>query len=56
MELAIENYSQVLQDGEFLRLGSNELCRVDVRVIAATHCDLEQAISERRVEKTCIIG
>ena len=36
---------QVLQDGEFLRLGSNETIKVDVRVIAATHCDLEQAIS-----------
>ncbi|MBZ5676588.1 MAG: sigma-54 dependent transcriptional regulator [Acidobacteriia bacterium] len=39
---------QVLQDGEFLRLGSNEICRVDVRVIAATHCDLDQAISDGR--------
>jgi len=39
---------QVLQDSEFLRLGSKEVCRVDVRVIAATHCDLEKAIFERR--------
>jgi two-component system, NtrC family, response regulator AtoC len=39
---------QVLQDGEFLRLGSKEICRVDVRVIAATHCDLDQAISDGR--------
>jgi two-component system, NtrC family, response regulator AtoC len=39
---------QVLQDGEFLRLGSNEICRVDVRIIAATHCDLEKAISDGR--------
>ena len=39
---------QVLQDGEFLRLGSKETCRVDVRVIAATHCDLESAINEGR--------
>lgn len=39
---------QVLQDGEFLRLGGKEMCRVNVRVIAATHCDLEQAIVERR--------
>lgn len=35
---------QVLQDGEFLRLGSKEPTRVNVRVIAATHCDLEEAI------------
>jgi transcriptional regulator with PAS, ATPase and Fis domain len=39
---------QVLQDSEFTRLGSSEARRVDVRVIAATHCDLEQAIAESR--------
>jgi two-component system, NtrC family, response regulator AtoC len=39
---------QVLQDSEFIRLGSSEPRRVDVRVIAATHCDLEQAIVENR--------
>lgn len=39
---------QVLQDFEFMRLGSSEPRRVDVRVIAATHCNLERAISEGR--------
>ena len=39
---------QVLQDQEFQRLGGKETIRVDVRVIAATHCDLEKAISEGR--------
>ena len=39
---------QVLQDGEFIRLGATEPRRVDVRVIAATHCDLERAIEEGR--------
>ena len=39
---------QVLQDQEFQRLGGKETIRVDVRVIAATHCDLEQAIAEGR--------
>ena len=39
---------QVLQDGEFLRLGGCEPRRVDVRVIAATHCDLERMIEEKR--------
>jgi two-component system, NtrC family, response regulator AtoC len=39
---------QVVQDGEFLRLGGAEVCRVDVRVIAATHCNLEQAIADGR--------
>src|SRR6185436_7641556 len=33
---------QVLQDQEFQRLGGKETISVDVRVIAATHCDLEK--------------
>lgn len=37
---------QVLQDKEFIRLGAKETCRVDVRVMAATHTDLEQAITD----------
>ena len=36
---------QVLQDHEFQRLGGKETLRVDVRVIAATHKDLEKAIA-----------
>ena len=39
---------QVLQDQEFQRLGGKETIHVDVRVIAATHCDLERAIAEGR--------
>ena len=39
---------QVLQDKEFIRLGSKESTHVDVRVIAATHCDLEKAITDGR--------
>jgi two-component system response regulator AtoC len=39
---------QVLQDQEFLRLGARDVSRVDVRIIAATHRDLERAISARR--------
>lgn len=39
---------QVLQDQEFQRLGGKETIRVDVRVIAATHCDLEKAIEDGR--------
>lgn len=37
---------QVLQDSEFQRLGGKETVRVDVRVIAATHKNLEKAIAE----------
>ncbi len=38
----------VLQDSEFQRLGGRETIRVNVRVLAATHCDLEHAIEEGR--------
>jgi two-component system response regulator AtoC len=38
---------QVLQDQEFQRIGGKETIRVDVRVIAATHKDLERAIVEQ---------
>jgi two-component system, NtrC family, response regulator AtoC len=37
---------QVLQDSEFQRLGGKDTVRVDVRVIAATHKDLEKAMFE----------
>src|ERR671931_1954370 len=37
---------QVLQDGEFSRLGGRGDVRVDVRVIAATNRDLELAVAE----------
>jgi two-component system response regulator AtoC len=39
---------QVLQDHEFLRLGAKTSSRVDVRIMAATHCDLEKAIQDGR--------
>ncbi len=37
---------QVLQDGEFTRLGGNEEVSVDVRVICATHRNLEEMVRE----------
>jgi len=36
---------RVLQDGEFERLGSTKTIKVDVRLIAATHRNLEEAVS-----------
>jgi two-component system response regulator AtoC len=38
---------QVLQDREFQRIGGKEIVKVDVRVLAATHRDLEAAIADR---------
>jgi two-component system response regulator AtoC len=38
---------QVLQDGEFARLGGREDVHVDVRVVAATNQDLERSVGER---------
>jgi len=38
---------QVLQDREFQRIGGKDVIKVDVRVMAATHRDLEKAIVER---------
>jgi two-component system, NtrC family, response regulator AtoC len=38
---------QVVQDQEFQRVGGKETIRVDVRIMAATHRDLERAIIER---------
>jgi len=37
---------QVLQDGEFSRLGGKHDVRVDVRVLAATNQDLERGVAE----------
>lgn len=39
---------RVLAEGEFFRVGGRELIRVDVRVIAATHQDLESLVAEGR--------
>ena len=39
---------RVLQEGEVVRLGSNEVVKVDVRVIACTHRDLEARLRRKR--------
>ncbi|MBI5137614.1 MAG: sigma-54-dependent Fis family transcriptional regulator [Nitrospirae bacterium] len=36
---------QVVQDGEFVRLGGEQDVRVDVRIVAATNRDLEQCVA-----------
>jgi formate hydrogenlyase transcriptional activator len=37
---------RVLQEREFERVGDSQPISVDVRVLAATHCDLEAAVSD----------
>jgi two-component system nitrogen regulation response regulator GlnG len=39
---------RVLAEGEFFRVGGRELIRVDVRVIAATHQDLDRLVHDGR--------
>ena len=39
---------RVLQEKQFERVGGSETITVDVRVIAATNCDLDQALREKR--------
>jgi two-component system nitrogen regulation response regulator GlnG len=39
---------RVLADGEFYRVGGHSAVKVDVRIIAATHQDLEQRVKEGR--------
>jgi transcriptional regulator with GAF, ATPase, and Fis domain len=39
---------RALQEGRFEPVGSDQTVRVDVRLLAATHVDLEKAIRERR--------
>jgi DNA-binding NtrC family response regulator len=42
---------RVLQNGEFSRVGSNENVKTDVRVIAASNVDLEEAVREGRFRR-----
>ena len=39
---------RILADGEFYRVGGQTAIKVDVRIIAATHQNLEQLVSENR--------
>jgi two-component system response regulator HydG len=39
---------RVLQDGNFTRVGGNQIVKTDIRVMAATNQDLDKAIEEKR--------
>ena len=39
---------RVLQEREFERLGGTRTKKIDVRVVAATHCDLEEMIAQKK--------
>ena len=39
---------RVLQEGEFERVGGTQTLRADVRILAATHCDLRSLVEQRR--------
>ena len=39
---------RVLENGEYIKVGSSKVCRTDVRVIAATHKDLSDLVAEGR--------
>jgi formate hydrogenlyase transcriptional activator len=41
-------FLRVLQEQEFERLGSTRTIRVDIRLVAATNCDLATMVAERR--------
>ncbi len=42
---------RVLQEGEYRPVGSNQTRKLDIRIIAASSCDLEQACAEGRFRK-----
>ncbi len=39
---------RVLETGEFLRVGGEEMCKVDVRIITATNADLTDKVAEHK--------
>lgn len=42
---------RVLQDGEFTRVGGNEVLKADVRILAASNVDLERAVDQGKFRR-----
>ena len=47
---------RVLSDGEFYRVGGHTSIKVDVRIIAATHQNLEDLVTKTLFGRICFIG
>ena len=47
---------RAIQEGEIQRVGSTKIKKVDVRLIAATHKNLESMVQEKSFVKTCTIA
>ena len=57
MTLAMQvKLNRVLQDRTFERVGSNKSLTADVRIVAATHVNLEDAIARGRSARTSTIA
>ena len=46
----------MLQEGSFEPVGADRTVKVDVRIVAATHRDLEQAIEQGRFRRDLSTG
>ncbi len=52
LPLAVQaQFLRALQEGEIMRVGSSKPIKVDVRIVAATNVDLEQAVEQARFRK-----
>ena len=46
---------RILENGEFIKVGSSKVQKTDVRIIAATNVKLKEAVEKRNLEKIYII-
>jgi transcriptional regulator with PAS, ATPase and Fis domain len=56
MPLALQSKLRVLQEKEYEPVGSNQMLRSDVRIIAATSIDLQAAMARGAFVPTCTTG
>ena len=46
---------RVLENGEFLKVGSSQVQKTNVRIVAATNLDMSKAIQKGNLERTCFM-